>query len=275
MFFKKDFAIFKRCPVRRSRNKFSEIWLSDIQDKIMRQVIGQLNTFPRIFKHPEYSSNNTCRYLESSSVLAGRKRSCLLNTQRAARPPGIIKMPHQERPQSIFARYNFISHYPDPGLEFIIPAAQFPKRGKRIVTWHISIIYGRPIDRPAIFPDCQPVRKTECFTVPDHHTDNFFIRYPRSYPCINAHLWQENLVLRSAWRVMGQGWELIFMCPPTYFSRSSSFFPQSFNAPRPYKFVDLLWSVGNLSVSLAAMDHFNSQFHREAGKIPFFCKVCN
>src|SRR5665647_1639448 len=109
----------------------------------------------------------------------------------------------------------------------------------------------------------------------DRHTYNFFIWYPRSDQCINAHLGQENHIFRSVWRYMRQGRQFALMCSPGYFNRSRPFFPQSFNAPCSYKFINLFWSVGNLSISLATMDHFDSQFLSQVSKVPVFCKEGN
>jgi len=74
---------------------------------------------------------------------------------------------------------------------------------------------------------------------------------------------------------MRQGRQFALMRSPGYFNRSRSFFPQTFNAPRSHKFIDFLWTAGNLSIPLAAVDHFDSQFLGKAGKIPVFCKEGN
>src|SRR5659263_663423 len=109
----------------------------------------------------------------------------------------------------------------------------------------------------------------------DHHTHNFFMWYPRFDPCINAHLRQKNLIFWAARRYIRPLGQFFLVRAPTQFSWSRPFLPEPFNAPCPYKFVNFLWLIGNLSISIATMAYFHSYFLCKLLNIHLYCKMAD
>jgi len=163
------------------------------------------------------------------------------------------------------------------GLKLIIPASQFAKRGKCIMTGHISIMHSRPIDRVAISQTvniCErPYASPWRITIPIISSSGI----PRSDPCINAHFGaRESYFSVRHGGIFARDGNFALMRSPTYFNWSHSLLPSNFNAPGPYKFINLLWSGSNLSISLRLQwITLIPNFLARWAKSLVFCKVGN
>ena len=123
---------------------------------------------------------------------------------------------------------------------------------------------GRTVDGLVSVPDREFFRNAEGLAVSNHHADDPVVgRNPAVHKSVHAHARQADLALGSVRVFDRKRGQLLLMGSPAEFRSRGSFLAESLDAPGVDEFVHFLGLVGDLSVSLAAMDDLNAQFMGE------------
>ena len=124
----------------------------------------------------------------------------------------------------------------------------------------IRVVNRRAVDRLAVLPDGQLLGDRERLAVPDDHADDVVVRgHPARHERVDAHARQADLAPGAVGVLERQRGEFSFVGAPTHLSRRRPFLAEALDAPGVHELVDLLGSIGNLRVALAAVNDLDAK----------------
>ena len=172
-------------------------------------------------------------------------------------------MTHDQRAENVGAGRDLVVHDALVLDEAVVVATHFVQGSDGHVARAISVMHRGAVDRLAVFPNREAVGNREGLAMTDDHALNAVVRDPSLNPGVDAHARDADLVFRAALVLISVLRELLLVRAPAHLRGRGAFLAEALDAPGVDELVDLLRPVGDLGVSLAAMDDLDAQFLRE------------
>ena len=225
----------------------------------MREVFRHAEAFLRILDHPHQRGRDRDRHLHRRRVLVRDETTGFLDAEIAADPPRIVRVAHDQRPEDVGAARDLVVHDALVGVQLVIVAAHLVQRGDGLVARAIGVVHRRAIDGLAVLPDREVVGNRERLAVADDHALDVPAGNVRAYEGVDAHARDADLVPRAFLVLEGVLGERLFVRAPAHLGGGGAFLAEAFDRPRVHELVDLLRLVGDLRVTLGAVDDLHAQ----------------
>src|SRR5262249_31914921 len=155
-----------------------------------------------------------------------------------AGPPRLIRVAHHQRAEDVGATCYLVGHDADARLEVVVAPTELVERDERAIARAVGVVYGRPIDRLAVFPDRELLRDREGLAVSDDHADDVMVWWhPTHDERIDAHESEADLAFWSGGMFEGERRQLLFVRAPTHFGCGRALLAKALDAPGVHELI--------------------------------------